>query len=127
MSKLDIPKIAKGEARVVRHQHGDSHYNEVIDEGGFRTAIVLKDHHATLYADAYNVAKETGLSPRELKDRLDECSTLFMDMDETSLEATYNDEPYDAVQFHLTVREEDAQRVRDFLATLNEQGHDQEN
>ena len=41
------------------------------------------------------------------------------EMDATSLEATVDDDPYDAVQFHLTVPEEEEQNVRELLDLLS--------
>lgn len=68
-----------------------------------------------LYAEAHNVANEHGMWPLDLVDRVKELEDALDDLDETSLEAEDENGVYDAVQFHLTVREEDAERIRAIL------------
>ena len=87
MSKLDVSKITKGEARV----HCEHYRCPATDE--YETdlrVIVGKETIATmpedcgeedpeLIAEAFNVTNDTGMGPREMKEKLEEAVRLLMD------------------------------------------------
>lgn len=85
MSTVDVKQISIGEARVhcehYRCPATDEYETDLRVIVGESTVCTMPEdcgeNDPELIAEAFNVAQETGLSPRQLKERLDEAVNLL--------------------------------------------------